>query len=533
MSREPAARPLLVRGICAAVALALVALAIGTPGSVSPAPLPETGPAQVQVVAEAPPEVSPRVAAVAVGAIVSGLRSDPDVAAARPEPPSGTSTTIDVQLKTSDARTAEQEIGRLREQIDPGPLQLSFRSDALTLTEARHSIQGDLGRLELLIAPLALLVLLGMAGLRAGAAAPAAAVIAVAGALTAIRLTGGELFAIAPAAAIGIAQAVELTGLYAALHREESVFGPPSTAASRALAAWWQAAAAATALRALAPLALLATGFDAAGSIAVACAAAAVLPFGVLVVAGPSIGAGRAPSGAASPGESRAGRALRATPRTLSRRLAVPLVVIGVAVTSAHVIASPAHDAAATPLVGPGESGVLHELGVAAVLLTMGLGAALALGRRPLARLRLALLAPFSLLATGAALGVLVFVTQQGHLASTLTGSREALVGGSVATVLVAVSAISAGRSVLAATLARVEAAQGIGAVGAAELTAGLTVPATAASTLIVAACFGALAGADLGAAREVGVGVAAGVIVDLALLRLPFLAALARWGGD
>jgi uncharacterized membrane protein YdfJ with MMPL/SSD domain len=50
------------------------------------------------------------------------------------------------------------------------------------------------------------------------------------------------------------------------------------------------------------------------------------------------------------------------------------------------------------------------------------------------------------------------------------------------------------------------------------------------ASTLVVAAASGVFAGADLYPAREFGLGVAVGVVLDLVLIRTPLVAALARW---
>jgi hypothetical protein len=41
------------------------------------------------------------------------------------------------------------------------------------------------------------------------------------------------------------------------------------------------------------------------------------------------------------------------------------------------------------------------------------------------------------------------------------------------------------------------------------------------------------LAGTDLYPAREFGLAVATGLVIDLVLLRAPLIAALARWGGD
>ena len=56
--------------------------------------------------------------------------------------------------------------------------------------------------------------------------------------------------------------------------------------------------------------------------------------------------------------------------------------------------------------------------------------------------------------------------------------------------------------------------------------------PAAILATLGVAAAAGALAGSDLYPAREFGLAVAAGLIIDLILVRVPLVAVLSRWGG-
>jgi uncharacterized membrane protein YdfJ with MMPL/SSD domain len=53
--------------------------------------------------------------------------------------------------------------------------------------------------------------------------------------------------------------------------------------------------------------------------------------------------------------------------------------------------------------------------------------------------------------------------------------------------------------------------------------------PAVAAASLVGAAACGVLAGADLYPAREFGLIVAAGLVLDL-ILRPPLIAVLARW---
>jgi uncharacterized membrane protein YdfJ with MMPL/SSD domain len=55
--------------------------------------------------------------------------------------------------------------------------------------------------------------------------------------------------------------------------------------------------------------------------------------------------------------------------------------------------------------------------------------------------------------------------------------------------------------------------------------------PAALVATLVGAAAIGVLAGADLYPAREFGLAVAVGLLLDVLLIRTPLLAALARWG--
>ena len=97
---------------------------------------------------------------------------------------------------------------------------------------------------------------------------------------------------------------------------------------------------------------------------------------------------------------------------------------------------------------------------------------------------------------------------------------------------IVTVTTIAAGRVALSALIARREGRE-LGSVGGAEVAIGAVMPAALASTLIAGAGFAALAGADLTVAREAGIAVAAGLVVDLILWRVPFFAFLARWGGE
>jgi RND superfamily putative drug exporter len=138
-----------------------------------------------------------------------------------------------------------------------------------------------------------------------------------------------------------------------------------------------------------------------------------------------------------------------------------------------------------------------------------------------------------SLLPAGAACGLCVLVFQDGHLAGAIGQHRQgALETGAVASLLAALAAVSAGRAVSAVRASRGERSLGLGIVGAAESAAVLTVPAAIVATLVAGAATGMLAGTDLYPAREFGLAVAAGLVIDMVLLRTPLIAALARWGG-
>ena len=138
-----------------------------------------------------------------------------------------------------------------------------------------------------------------------------------------------------------------------------------------------------------------------------------------------------------------------------------------------------------------------------------------------------------ALLPAAAACGLSVLVIQDGHLAGTI-GLRQqgALETGAVASLLAAVASICAARAVTALRTTRGESSLGLGPLRVAEAAAAFTVPAAILATLGVAAATGVLAGSDLYPAREFGLAVAAGLIIDLILVRVPLVAVLSRWGG-
>ena len=90
-----------------------------------------------------------------------------------------------------------------------------------------------------------------------------------------------------------------------------------------------------------------------------------------------------------------------------------------------------------------------------------------------------------------------------------------------------ALASISAARSAAVMQAMRGSAEPG----GAARWTASLIAPGAIVATLIGAAAAGVLAAASLYPAREFGLAVAVGPVLDVLLLRLPMVAILARRG--
>jgi hypothetical protein len=528
---------LVASGLCIA---ALVIVAGGAVDRLRPAPETRGQAEALEIEAVSPPGVTSRVHRVAAEAIVSALRASPLVANVRAARAADATTRIRVRLASADE--AERSIGQLESEIDPGPLGLRFAATPLVLAAARDSVQGQLGELELLVAPLVLATLALAAGLRAGALIAVGALAGLSGALVALRVADGYLVAFVPAAAIGLAHAVELGCLLGALDREEPLLAHEDRM-TPILSRWRGPALASTAVRALVPAVLLATPFDDAWAISLASAVAVVLTTtAIWLLARYFVGAGSWRSGPAR-AESRISRAVPAAAGRIARSTPVLVGVLVVAIALPLALAVPGHETriarlsasdlpadvrAGEPAPANGNTGGgddLPQLLIAAALLASVVGLAFRDGH---ARRFAGLL---TVLPAAATLGLLVLVVQRGDLAVGIVDPRQLLVGGVVAAALAAVAAIAAGRAALAAALARETAGTAIGHVGGAELTGRLTLPGAAASTVIVAAAFGTLAGADLQAARVLGLAIAIGCLLDLVFARIPLLAALARWG--
>jgi uncharacterized membrane protein YdfJ with MMPL/SSD domain len=162
---------------------------------------------------------------------------------------------------------------------------------------------------------------------------------------------------------------------------------------------------------------------------------------------------------------------------------------------------------------------------VAAALLVVG---TLIVTRRPGALVGV----PAALLGAAAGLGACVLVFQEGNLSELFDlVTVDALDTGAVAAAVCALAALGAARAAAALAATRAERRLGVAPDGAAELAGALTLPGVAMATVAGVALTGALLGADLYAAKEFGFAVAVGLLFDLVLIRIPLLAALARWG--
>ncbi len=512
---------------------------------------------------------------VALGAISAQLRSDAGVASVRPGPISADrrSTSLAVSLASGEEEDRQRTVEEIARRIDPGPLHVSLGGQVATLLEARHDLWRDLWKLGLVATLLALALGAVALGPWLAIAPPLCAATAIAGSLAGLRLAGGladvSLLGIAPAAVLGLALGIEAPCLLTARFRDEAASVAGDEAIRRVLGAASEAAVPLALGAIVATAGLVATSFDQAPSMVLACSVAAALALGSALICVPALlalsrdrprawtdrGSGEPPL-ARVPGTT-AGYLTRSRGRTI---LAAALVAVLMGAAALPLLRGdsrpfsaadlPARsDAALASRIAAddrGESGsrsppapaaktnpdhpsLVGRLALAALVSAAALALVLGLAISP----RAIPVAVVSLLPAAAACGLCVLVFQQGHLAHVL-GQRGqgALETGAVASLLTALVAISATRAVTAARATRSERALGLKPALAAEAAATLTVPAATVATAVTAVTAAALAGSDLYPAREFGLAVAAGVLIDLVLLRVPLLAGLARWGG-
>jgi hypothetical protein len=434
-----------------------------------------------------------------------------------------------------DRRAAAE---RILSGVDPGPLRLSAGGEVYVALAAGSSLRDDLWRLELLALPLILLALAATFGLRLSLAPVLAAAGGIAGALAGLGVAGlffdAALLAAVPGVALGLAMGVELAALLKSRMEDESQLESGLDVLRNTLRDGVEPLGYAAAMGAAASAGLLATGLDAAGSILLACAAGSAFALLCPILAVPALFAielrGRADGDEGE--DRRLARWLAVSPRLLARGTIRTGVVATIAVCALVALAYSLPDATSAPLEARAPSGgsLMGELPLA------GLAAAgvLALGFGLRARqARPAILGPLSLLPAAAAVGVVAAVFQDGTALPGSLGEPHQLSNAAVASILAVVGGIGAARTLTASETVRAERELDPGSAGVAERSAALSLPAAVVGTIVAGAAGAVLIGADLRAAQELGLGIAAGLIADLALARAPMLAALARWGAE
>jgi hypothetical protein len=494
---------------------------------------------------------------VALRVISSQVESDAAVADLRQGPVSddGRSTSLLVSLGGLDASAKQDAVERIEAGVDPGPLKVSYGGVVATLLDARHELARDFWKLELAAMPFAALVLALALGARLAWAPVMSAATGIAGSLAGLVLLGlvadVSLLGSAPAAVVGLVLGIEAPCALFARFRAEAARVALPEALSRAIRSTLDLAIPTAIAASLVTVALVATSLDQAPSMIVGCAAAAVLALGSALVCAPAVvwlagddqhATGRAPVAAwlARWPASLAERLARSRRRTALAGLIGVALMVAAAIPLIHaqgqpfsVLDLPAGSPArtATKLAGVtssgGEDPVFGDLpiaaGVAAVALFVVLGLAF--------RTRLALpVGVASLLPAAAACGLCVLVFQDGHLAGAIGQARQGgLESGAAASLLVALASVSAARSAGVMQASQEATAGGLKPERAAQWMAFLLAPGVIVATLIGAAATGVLAGATLYPAREFGLAVAVGLLLDLIMVRLPLTAALAH----
>jgi uncharacterized membrane protein YdfJ with MMPL/SSD domain len=504
--------------------------------------------------------VNSAVYQVALRVISTQVQSDPAVAQVRQGPvsPDGRSTSLLVALSGLDASERQDAVKRIEASIDAGPLDVAYGGQVATVLEARHDLAHDFWKLELLAMPFVALVLAIALGPRLAAAPLLSAATAITGTLAGLVLLGlitdVSILGIAPAAVLGLVIGVEAPCALFARYRAEATRVPVHEAIQRAVGAAGDLAIPVGVAASLVTVGLLATDVNQAGSMIVACALAAALALISALVSTAAIVSlatddrhirGQAPVAAWL---ERRPAALAGFLATSGRRTTIcaaigAILMLAAAAPLLHGQSSPfsaadlpadspARLAAGVAGVGAGEGGgsLFANLPLAAAVSTVALVVVFAIGfRSRRAPLPLALV---SLLPAAAACGLCVLVFQDGHLAGAINQSGQgALETGAVASLLAALVSVSAARSAAILQASRDAESLGLEPGWAGYSVASMVVPGAILATVIAAAATGVLAGADLYAAREFGLAVSVGLLIDLLVLRPPLIAALARWG--
>jgi hypothetical protein len=497
-----------------AVALAVAGpagdeLGVGSLRLVSPPPPPDPAEAELYVTLSGGLDTAPgeRAFSVSQDVVAAQLEADPAIVAVRVVQ-RGDRVILIADFGSASSAEREDAADRLPETIDSGALRATVEGEAVRIVEAREKVGDELWRKELIAVPLALLVLVAAAGIRGVAAPLLCAGLAIAGTLALLRLAGLaadlSLLGFAVAAPIGLVLGVELA--LRALRSPVLIEGDNSRALFVA------------AVAGLPGFALLVTPLDQAASLALGAGLAGLFAVAASRLVVPAVVALYAKP---ATGERDEVERTSRWPRLRPLAAVLGLLALCALVVPAFVYGTTAPYTALDPAFGPwppraaGDS-LFGELPLAAGIAAVAVALALAwLARSPLALA----LGPLSLLPAAAALGVCALLADAGEGFGRSDPAGTFFDTGAAAVCACAIAAISCGRSALAANAffagRRLElmpalAATAVGLLGAAGLYA-----------------------VDLDQAGELAIGLAVGLVADVALLRLPLSVVGARWVGS
>jgi hypothetical protein len=496
--------------------------------------------AELTIVVEGPEDAEPRVFRAAERVVRAQVVADPAIdgvqrVARRRE------VTLIVQF-ADDASLADRQGAavRLEESIDPGPLRARTDGEIARLLEARRELGDELWRSEVLVLPLALLIVAAAARPVRAIAPVLCAALAICGSLALLRVAGTfadvSLFGFGAAAVVGLVLGLEIPLTLLRRHDDELALADEPTAMRRTVtdggrAAIWIAAAAA-----LPPLAGLVTPLDQAGSLALGCALAAglaALSAIVVVPAWMAALARRANRTGEAPEMGLDGSSLVAW--IASSRVGA-VAALAVAAAALAALASPLLESMTVPFPAQPESAVSIELAQDSLLSELAVPAAIAAGicavvavaaTRRASLLVCGVLPP---LVAAAGLGACEFVFDRENVADLLgLEQRESLDTEAVAIAAGVLVAIAAARGVSALVAARDERRLEFTGPEVAEQATTLTLPPAAVSSLVAIIGAVAMITVDVYPAKELGLALAAGLLFDLVLARAPLLAFAGR----
>jgi uncharacterized membrane protein YdfJ with MMPL/SSD domain len=492
-----------------------------------------SNPALLVVTAESRPALGGAVARQALTVIRARLDADPRVADVETADLGGRSRrfVLEVRLTELPADERQSAAEEIAEGIDPGPLEVAVGGETMVQAAARDRLEDELGGLALLATPLVVVALLLGFGVRHAVAPLVAGATGALGAVAILGLLAGAMdlgvAGIASAVAVGLAIGTESC---AVLRRGfgSARAGPTEARFAATLERTGRSVAVAVAGGALAALAILAIALPAARSAAIGGALAALLAGASALIAMPSVLALAPGAGKAETPPSRRGARLRdaLAVRPWLAWLPAVIVVAALAIAAVQSFDPEVRTGVAGDIPASSEAARAAEL-VAKAASEEDAGTLLAAPERagPFAREEIRAGLPL----------IAALVTALGLIGAYLATRswREAFARG-IATALPALAVVGIlnvageGSLPLGLDLGRLSAPQAsallvvlaaVGAISAARAALGDARTALA-GTVVGGVGLAALAGSDLAGVAQAGIAVAAGLVLDLVLVR-------------